>query len=347
MAPVILGLKELPWVSVRVLVTAQHRELLDQILQDFAITPDIDLNIMQANQSLGALTGKLLIELERILALETPDVVLAQGDTTTVLTAALASFYAGIDFGHIEAGLRTGNPRNPFPEELNRVVISRLAKWHFAPTQQAAAQLQKEHVPAEQVHVTGNTVIDALKYIASREPETPSSPARRLLLVTAHRRENFGAPFLAICRAVKAIASRNPGVDVLFPVHPNPNIQAVARKELSNIPNIELSPPLRYRDFVRAMQNSYLILSDSGGIQEEAPALGKPVLLLRDTTERPEAVEAGCVVPVGTNTNDIIVAAERLLKDAIAYKRMATSTSPYGDGDATSRIIGILQEHFS
>ena len=347
MAPVILGLKNLPWFSVRVLVTAQHRELLDQTLQEFAIVPDIDLNIMQANQSLGRLTGKLLIELEQVITSESPDVVLAQGDTTTALTAALASFYAGIDFGHIEAGLRTGNPRNPFPEEVNRIFISRLARWHFAPTQQAAAQLQKENIPVEQIHVTGNTVIDALKYIAAQESGARSLSARKALLVTAHRRENFGAPFLAICQAFKLIAARNPDVDILFPVHPNPNIRAVAHTELSEEPNIKLLPPMDYRDFVKAMQESYLILSDSGGIQEEAPALGKPVLLLRETTERPEAVEAGGVLPLGTDTNAIVEATERLLQDPKAYQRMSTATSPYGDGNAAAKIIGILQSHFS
>ncbi|WP_343578045.1 UDP-N-acetylglucosamine 2-epimerase (non-hydrolyzing) [Pseudomonas sp.] len=347
MAPVILALRERPWAEVKVLVTAQHRGMLDQILREFSIVPDFDLNVMQPNQSLSALTGRLLIDLEKVLKAEMPDVVLAQGDTTTVLAAAMTCFYAGIAFGHVEAGLRTGNMHNPFPEEFNRVVVGRLAKWHFTPTPLSAQNLLAEGTPEPQIHITGNTVIDALQYIAAKDSLPPEEHERKVILVTAHRRENFGEAFRNICTAIRTLAIRNPNIDVIFPVHPNPNVKATAHELLSGIQNISLIEPLGYREFIHTMNRCHLILSDSGGVQEEAPALGKPVLVLRNSTERPEAVEAGCVRLVGSNTENIVRETELLLNDSLAYREMAKGTSPYGDGNAASRIIGILQEHFS
>ncbi|WP_240964877.1 non-hydrolyzing UDP-N-acetylglucosamine 2-epimerase [Pseudomonas multiresinivorans] len=347
MAPVILALREHPWADVKVLVTAQHRGMLDQILQEFSIVPDYDLNVMQPDQSLSALTGRLLIDLEKVLKAEKPDAVLAQGDTTTVLASAMACFYTGIAFGHIEAGLRTSDLQNPFPEEFNRVIVGKMAKWHFAPTTQSAKNLHAEGIPVDQIYVTGNTVIDSLKYIASQDFSNATTHPRKSILVTAHRRENFGEAFQNICSAIHTLATRNPDVDIIFPVHPNPNVRLIAHHLLSDVPNIELKEPLGYRHFIQAMVQCHFILSDSGGIQEEAPSLGKPVLVLRDSTERPEALEAGCIRLVGSDSSKIVRESELLLNDREEYKKMAKGASPYGDGDAASRIIGVLQEHFS
>jgi len=348
MAPVIRALAAEPRFDVRVLATAQHRQMLDQVLRVFGIEPDIDLDIMRPNQGLATLTARLLLELDGVLLAEKPDVVLAQGDTTTVMTAALACFYHRIPFGHVEAGLRTGDLSNPFPEEMNRVVAGRLARWHFAPTESARQNLLREGVSDSQVWVTGNTVIDALVSVADMRPDTglPIDDSKRLVLVTSHRRENFGAPFESICRAVREIADRNEDVQVLYPVHPNPNVQTVAHRTLGDHPRIVLCPPLDYLPFVGAMQRAYLILSDSGGVQEEAPALGKPVLVLRQETERPEAVEAGVVRLVGHDFDRIVGEAQRLLDDPAAYAAMARGVSPYGDGHAAGRIVGVLREHF-
>ncbi|MCM5572374.1 UDP-N-acetylglucosamine 2-epimerase (non-hydrolyzing) [Burkholderiaceae bacterium FT117] len=347
MAPVIRALAAEPRFDVRVLATAQHRQMLDQVLRVFGIEPDIDLDIMRPNQGLATLTARLLLELDGVLLAEKPDVVLAQGDTTTVMTAALACFYHRIPFGHVEAGLRTGDLSNPFPEEMNRVVAGRLARWHFAPTESARQNLLREGVSDSQVWVTGNTVIDALVSVADMQPDTglPIDDSKRLVLVTSHRRENFGAPFESICRAVREIADRNEDVQVLYPVHPNPNVQTVAHRTLGDHPRIVLCPPLDYLPFVGAMQRAYLILSDSGGVQEEAPALGKPVLVLRQETERPEAVEAGVVRLVGHDFDRIVGEAQRLLDDPAAYAAMARGVSPYGDGHAAGRIVGVLREH--
>lgn len=349
MAPVILALKQQPWAKVRVLATAQHRHLLDQVLRIFKIEPDIDLNIMRPNQALTTLTARLLLDLDDILLAEQPDAVLAQGDTTTVMTVALACFYHHIPFGHVEAGLRTGDMLNPFPEEMNRIVAGRLAKWHFAPTQSSRNNLLKEGMLDSDISVTGNTVIDALLSVAQTTVELPFSldPARRTILVTSHRRENFGEPFQEICRAVLFLVEKNLDVQVVYPVHPNPNVKDVAYQILGGHPRITLCEPLDYLPFVEMMKQAYLILSDSGGVQEEAPALAKPVLVLRRETERPEAVEEGVVRLVGPDFNEIVTQAQILLDDPMVYKKMARGVSPYGDGFAASRIVEILRSHFA
>ena len=345
MAPVILGLREEPWTDVRVLATAQHRHLLDQVLTLFGIAPDRDLNIMRPDQTLTALTARLLLALDAALEAERPDAVLIQGDTTTVMTLALACFYRGIPVGHVEAGLRTGDFRNPFPEEANRVIAGRFARWHFAPTDQARRHLLDEGVAETAVTVTGNTVIDALLMTAARQPALGMDldPERRLVLITCHRRENFGEPLRRICRGLQTLAKRNPDVDFLYPVHPNPNVETVARRML-DAGNIRLCAPLDYRSFVAAMQRSHLVISDSGGVQEEAPALGKPVLVLREETERPEAVEAGVVKLVGSSPERIAAETQRLLDDEAAYRAMARHVSPYGDGRSAGRIVNVLRD---
>jgi len=344
MAPVILALRRDPAFRCRVLATAQHRQMLDQVLSVFGIVPDVDLDIMQPDQGLTALTGRLLLRLEETLRSEAPDIVLAQGDTTTVMATALAAFHAGIPFGHVEAGLRTGNPRNPFPEEMNRVVTAQIAAWHFAPTRHAARHLRVERVPRAAIHVTGNTVIDAL-HMARRGAPSPAGvdPDRRLLLATLHRRENFGAPLVRICAALRDLVEDNRDVELLLPVHHNPNVRATVRAAFQDCPRVHLSEPLDYLAFIGAMERAHLVLSDSGGVQEEAPALGKPVLVLRETTERPEAVKAGVAKLIGTDDRAIRLAAQRLLDDPAAYAAMARATSPFGDGRASERILSVLR----
>jgi UDP-N-acetylglucosamine 2-epimerase (non-hydrolysing) len=348
MAPVILGLQKQPWVKVRVLATAQHRQMLDQVLDFFGIESDIDLDIMRPNQALTTLTARLLLELDKVLLAEKPDAVLVQGDTTTVMTVALACFYHGIPVGHVEAGLRTWDIQNPFPEEANRVIAGKLSKWHWAPTEGSRQNLLKDGVTDQSITVTGNTVIDALLMTASRDLElsVDLDPSKRLVLVTSHRRENFGEPFRNICRALQTLAKNNPDVQFLYPVHPNPNVKDVAYEFLAGVPNFILCEPLDYAPFIAAMKRAYLILTDSGGVQEEAPALGKPVLVLRDETERPEAVDQGVVKLVGPNYERIVTEAQRLLDDPDAYKAMARGVSPYGDGKAAERIVQTLREHF-
>ncbi|WP_434700305.1 non-hydrolyzing UDP-N-acetylglucosamine 2-epimerase [Pseudomonas sp. D1-1] len=348
MAPVINALKAEKNIQCRVLATAQHRGLLDQILKGFAINADLDLDIMRPNQSLAALTSRLLRELDGVLQAEKPDVVLAQGDTTTVMSAALACFYLRIPFGHVEAGLRTGDLYNPFPEEANRVIAGKLARWHFAPTQGAVANLLGEGVAASDITLTGNTVIDALLMTAAQDSAltVPLDAHKRMVLVTCHRRENFGEPFQDICQALKRLAERNPDIQILYPVHPNPNVKDVAHQLLGRTPNIILCTPLDYAPFVAAIKRSYLIISDSGGVQEEAPALGKPVLVLRTETERPEAVDLGVVKLVGANRDTIVEQAQHLLDDPEAYQGMARGVSPYGDGRAATRIADVLRQHF-
>lgn len=348
MAPVILALKNEPWAAVRVLATAQHRHMLDQVLNFFEIEPDIDLNIMRPNQALTALTARLLLDLDDVLQAERPDVVLAQGDTTTVMAVSLACFYHHIAIGHVEAGLRTWDMHNPFPEEMNRVVAGRLARWHFAPTDGSRQNLLREGIADQDIVVTGNTVIDALLMTASKELELgiKLDGTKRLILVTSHRRENFGEPFRNICRALLTLAERNADIQILYPVHPNPNVKDVVHEMLGNCSNIILCEPLDYAPFVAAMKKAYFIISDSGGVQEEAPALGKPVLVLRDETERPEAVEQGVVKLVGPNYESIVKEAQLLLDDASAYKSMARGISPYGDGRGAERIVNVLRQHF-
>ena len=349
MAPVILALQKELWVQVRVLATAQHRHMLDQVNQLFGIEPDIDLDIMRPNQALATLTARLLLDLDDVLQAEKPDAVLVQGDTTTVMAATLASFYHRIPVGHVEAGLRTWDMQNPFPEEANRVMTGKLARWHFAPTEQSRQNLLKDGVADKDITVTGNTVIDALLMTAARDLEggLEINPCKRMVLVTAHRRENFGEPFRNICRALRTLAQTNPEVQFLYPVHPNPNIKDVAHTMLDGLQNVTLCRPLDYAPFIAAMRRAYIILTDSGGVQEEAPALGKPVLVLRDETERPEAVAEGVVKLVGPHEQRIVEEVQRLLDDEASYRAMARGVSPYGDGLAATRIVKTLREHFA
>jgi UDP-N-acetylglucosamine 2-epimerase (non-hydrolysing) len=346
MAPVILALKKQPWVEVRVLATAQHRQMLDQVLSFFGIVPDYDLDLMRPNQNLTELTSRILTGAGEVLDRERPDAVLVQGDTTTVMAVSLAAFYRQIPIGHVEAGLRTGDMLNPFPEEANRVITARLANWHFAPTDGSKVNLIKEGIKDVSVTVTGNTVIDALLDTAGRDIdigiELPAE--KRLVLVTSHRRENFGQPIRNICAALHQLALQNPSVSFLYPVHPNPNVRDVAEAMLSNLPNVVLCAPLDYAPFVAAMKRAYLIISDSGGVQEEAPALGKPVLVLRRETERPEAVAQGVVKLIGTETQEITKTVQHLLDDEKAYCLMASGVSPYGDGQAARRIVERLEQ---
>lgn len=349
MAPVILALKQTLWARVRVLATAQHREMLDDALFGFGIAPDIDLDIMRTGQSLPELTARLLIALDKVMGDEEPDVVLAQGDTTTVLAAAMASIYRRVPFCHVEAGLRTHDFGNPFPEEMNRVVAGHLATLHFAPTEQAKSNLQMEGVLAERIFVTGNTVIDALLSEAAKNTQLDLAVpmGKLLILLTAHRRENFGTPMDEIFDAVQILAERHSGLHFVYPVHPNPRVAEHAQKRLGNLPGITLCRPLGYAQLVSLMKQSWLVLTDSGGLQEEAPALGKPVLVLRGETERPEAVEAGVSQLVGTNRDSIVAAVEQLLNDGNMYRSMVLGTSPYGDGQAAVRIVDILAKHFN
>ncbi len=338
MAPVVHALKAAPWADVRVLATAQHRQMLDQIHAFFGFEPDRDLDLMRQNQTLADLTARMIAAMDPVLAEEAPDLVLAQGDTTTVMVTALASFYRKVPFGHVEAGLRTGDLHNPFPEEMNRVLVGRMTSLHFAPTQGSADNLAKEGL-TDNVHVTGNTVIDALLWAAERVDAAQFAPpaGKKLVLVTAHRRENFGAPFENVCQALRAVADRG-DVQLLYPVHPNPNVRDTAHRVLDDHAAIELVEPLDYPRMVAAMRACDLILTDSGGVQEEAPSLGKPVLVLRTTTERPEGVTAGAARLVGTDRDVIVAAANELLDDAAAYQAMAKVENPYGDGRAAHRI---------
>lgn len=348
MAPVILALQQEPWAQVRVLATAQHRQMLDQVNAFFGIEPDIDLNIMRPNQALTTLAARLLLEMDEVLLSEKPDAVLVQGDTTTVMTVALACFYHRIPIGHVEAGLRTWDMQNPFPEEANRVIASKLARWHWAPTEGSKQNLLKEGVAEEDIVVTGNTVIDALLMTAAKDLNVgiELDANKRLILVTSHRRENFGEPFRNICRALRTLAEQNQDVQFLYPVHPNPNVKDVAYELLGSLPNFVLCEPLDYARFIAAMKRSYIILTDSGGVQEEAPALGKPVLVFREETERPEAVDQGVVKLVGPNYDRIVSETQQLLDDENAYKAMARGVSPYGDGLAAQHIVQTLRAHF-
>ena len=354
MAPVIHALTDAPEFTVKVCVTAQHRQMLDQVLELFAIRPDYDLDVMEENQDLFELNSRVLIGLREILQRERPDLVLVQGDTTTCFIGSLAAFYCRIPVGHIEAGLRTADIYAPFPEEANRAMTSRLAALHFAPTEQACRNLYREGIAEETVHQTGNTVIDALLWVRKQrgtaidaEAFGPAAPfvqeGRPYILITGHRRENFGKGFQKICEAVAVLADRHPEVGFIYPVHLNPNVQQPVNSILRKKKNIYLISPLDYAPFVQAMARSHLILTDSGGVQEEAPSLGKPVLVMRETTERPEAVEGGTVRLVGTNKELIIRETERLLTDEQAYQSMASKSNPYGDGQAAARIVKVLK----
>ncbi len=353
LCPLVRELRVRSEFAVRVCVTAQHRQMLDQVLEAFGVAPDLDLDIMRPQQTLSGLTARILEALEPVLAVESADMVLVQGDTTTTLTAALAAFYRRIPVGHVEAGLRTGDVNQPFPEEMNRLLTARIAALHFAPTTRAAGNLIREGVSQDRIHVTGNTGIDAVLYVrdalesgALDGPPWPwLDPARRLIVVTSHRRENFGDGFVREMRALAQIAAR-PDVAIVYPVHRNPNVLGPAHELLGGHPNIHLIDPLPYVPFVDLMRRSCLIITDSGGIQEEAPSLGKPVLVMREKTERPEAVEAGTVKLVGTDDERIVAEATRLLDDSTEYARMTRVHNPYGDGQACRRIGDILSGYF-
>lgn len=344
LAPVVLALRSAGWADCRVLAVAQHRELLDRALAFFGVVPDRDLDLMRPGQGLADLTARALVALEPVFVDEAPDLVLGQGDTTSVLATALAAYYARVPFAHVEAGLRTGDLGQPFPEEGNRLLVARLARMHFAPTPAARANLLAEGVDPQRVHVVGNTAIDALLWAAQRvDPGAYApTPPRRLLLVTAHRRESLGEPLAELCAAVAALA-RRPDVEVLFPVHPNPRVRATVERLLSAQARLSLCDPLDYPEMVAAMQASTLILTDSGGVQEEAPSLGRPVLVLRNKTERPEGVAAGAARLVGLERDAIVREASRLLDDAEAYRAMAAVRNPYGDGTSARAIVEILQ----
>jgi UDP-N-acetylglucosamine 2-epimerase (non-hydrolysing) len=347
LAPVILELRKRPETSPIVVATAQHREMLDQVLHFFEIRPNFDLNLMVPDQSLFHLTGKAIKSFEEVLKGTVPDLILVQGDTTTSFVGALAGFYQKIAVGHVEAGLRTGNKYSPFPEEINRKLVSVLSDYHFAPTERNRQNLLTEGVSPENILVTGNTVIDALLMTVEKDFEhevLTSSDYDRLILVTAHRRENFGRPLKNICESIREMAQSNPQFLFVYPVHLNVNVQEPANAILSDLPNVRLLPPLNYRTFVNLMAKADLILTDSGGIQEEAPSLGKPVLVLRNETERPEAVEAGMVKIVGTSKEKIISETLSLLTNSDAYERMTQGHNPYGDGKASIRIVDFLTE---
>ena len=350
MAPVVLELKKYPEKIIPIVtVTAQHREMLDQVLKLFKIQPDHDLNIMSAGQTLFDITNKSLSGLNEVLTQEKPDIVLVHGDTTTTFAGALAAYYHQIAVGHVEAGLRTGNKFSPFPEEMNRKLTGSLADLHFAPTQTSKQNLLNEGVDAKNIFVTGNTVIDALHVTVNKNfkfsnelLEKIDYKNKRLILVTTHRRENLGEPMRHVYKALKKIVEEFPDVEIIFPVHKNPKVREVVNEELGGLTQVYVTDPLDYEPFANLMSRAELILTDSGGVQEEAPSLGKPVLVLRDTTERPEAVEAGTVRLIGTDLETVYNATKILLTDSAEYAKMAEATNPYGDGLAAKRIVQTL-----
>ncbi|CAM3894487.1 MULTISPECIES: non-hydrolyzing UDP-N-acetylglucosamine 2-epimerase [Rahnella] len=358
MAPLVHALSQDAAFESRVCVTAQHREMLDQVLRLFEITPDYDLNIMKPGQGLTEITSRILTGLKPVLDEFRPDVVLVHGDTTTTLSASLAAFYHQIPVGHVEAGLRTGDLSSPWPEEGNRVLTGHLAKWHFAPTENARTNLQREGISADGIFVTGNTVIDALLWVRDRVKNDTSlaqqlaenypflDAAKKLILVTGHRRESFGGGFERICSALAEIARQHPDVQIVYPVHLNPNVSEPVNRILQGIDNIILIDPQDYLPFVYLMDKACLILTDSGGVQEEAPSLGKPVLVMRETTERPEAVDAGTVRLVGTDPATIVEEVNRLLNNEDEYNSMSRAHNPYGDGDACRHILDALKNHW-
>lgn len=365
MAPLVHEFKKHPeQFETLVCVTGQHREMLDQVLELFQIVPDVDLNIMKSGQDLYDVTSRVLVGMRDVLKELVPDVVLVHGDTTTSMAAALAAFYQQIPVGHVEAGLRTGNIYSPWPEEMNRLMTGRIATYHFSPTPLSRQNLLKENVNAEHIIVTGNTVIDALHCVVDKIHSEQGlrnelhdgilqfgydterlAQGKRLVLITGHRRENFGEGFLNICHAIKTLAQKYSNVDFVYPVHLNPNVRKPVMEILGEgMDNVYLIDPLQYLPFVYLMEQSYLILTDSGGIQEEAPGLGKPVLVMRNTTERPEAVDAGTVLLVGADRERIEQGVSRLLDDAQLYQKMSEAVNPYGDGLACGRIVGFLKD---
>lgn len=359
MAPVVLGLARADGIESKVCVTAQHRQMLDQVLNLFKIKPDHDLNLMAPGQDLFDITTRSLLGLRDVLRQERPDIVLVHGDTTTCFAAALAAFYENIPVGHVEAGLRTGDLRAPFPEEANRSLVGRIASYHFAPTEGSRRNLLAESVKPDHVWVTGNTVIDALlmvrdmvggygadhwrEHFGAKLYERIVDPARKLILITGHRRENFGQGFIDLCSAIRDLANAHPDWDLLYPVHLNPNVRKPVYDILEGLSNVMLIEPEDYAPFVWLMDHSDMILTDSGGIQEEGPALGKPVLVMRNVTERPEAVEAGTVMLVGTDREKIVAGVESVLLDVAVYGAMSHAHNPYGDGHAVERIVAVLK----
>lgn len=355
MAVLAKELNKINYIEHRLCVTGQHREMLDQVLELFELKPDFDLNIMQHGQDLTDVTTRILSGMRDFFRKEwKPDIVLVHGDTTTCFATALAAFYHDIKIGHVEAGLRTGNMKSPFPEEANRVLVSKIANYHFAPTKTNINNLLNEGVSKKSIIETGNTVIDSLLYISNKlkgfsnklidsKLSTIVAENKSYVLITGHRRENFGDGFIQICEAVKELAISNPKFYFVYPVHLNPNVRKPVGKILKNLDNVLLIEPLEYQDFVYAMKNSYLVLTDSGGVQEEAPSLGKPVLVMRDTTERPEAVKAGTVSLVGANKENIVKGVQQLIENKELYKKMSKSHNPYGDGKTVEKIINFLK----
>ncbi len=358
MAPLVKALEAEELLELKVCVTAQHREMLDQVLEIFDIDPDYDLNLMKAGQDLYDITANVLLGMKDVLIDFQPDIVLVHGDTTTTSATSMAAFYQKIKVGHVEAGLRTHDIYSPWPEEANRQITGVLSTYHFAPTSNSQDNLLRENKNREDIIVTGNTVIDALflaldkienskalkeKIIVTINSQYQMDENRKIVLVTGHRRENFGQGFINICEALKTLALNNPDIDIVYPVHLNPNVQKPVKEILSDVSNVNLIDPLQYEQFIYLMSQSYFIITDSGGVQEEAPSLGKPVLVMRDTTERPEALEAGTVKLVGTDKQVIIKEAQRLLDNDEAYEKMSKAHNPYGDGKASERIVDFIK----
>lgn len=359
MAPLVQTLKSSQILQTKVCVTGQHRQMLDQVLSLFEIVPDIDLDIMQRNQDLADVTSRVLLGLRDTIKSQPVDAILVHGDTTTALASAMAGFYLGVPVGHVEAGLRTYDMHAPFPEEFNRQVITKVAKWHFAPTALSRDNLLKEGVPDSSITVTGNTVIDALKWTIDRMSKDASRRARLVaeidkqlsfdwqvepyILMTGHRRENFGDGFIRICEAIRDISIRYPDAHIVYPVHLNPNVRQPVHALLGSLDHVHLVEPMEYEQFSLLLSYCRMVLTDSGGIQEEAPSLGKPVLVMRDTTERPEALMAGTVELVGTDSQKIVSTVSRLMDDEIAYRKMSEAHNPYGDGHACQRIVSVLE----
>ena len=353
MAPVVQAVQKHPALESVVAVTAQHREMLDQVLEVFSVRPDYDLNIMQPGQTLTQITTRAMNGLEEVFIAAKPDIVLVHGDTTTSFAGALAAFYQQIPVGHVEAGLRTFNKYEPFPEEMNRCLTGRLADLHFAPTENSKKNLLAENIAADAIYVTGNTVIDALQttikenYRFDYDLLNHIDYSRKIITMTAHRRENLGEPLTEICRAIRYLVENHPDVEVVYAVHLNPKVQETARQILDGVGRVHLIPPLALQDMHNLMNQSYLVLTDSGGLQEEVPSMGKPVLVLRNVTERPEGVEAGTLKLVGTDYNVIVAETEKLLTNRAAYEKMATAVNPYGDGHAVERIAEYIARYFA
>ena len=359
MAPLVKAFQSDDYFETKVCVTAQHREMLDQVLDMFDITPEYDLNLMKPGQDLYDITANVLLGMKDVLSNFVPDIVLVHGDTTTTSATSLSAFYQKIKVGHVEAGLRTHDIYSPWPEEANRQITGVLANYHFAPTVTSEVNLLAENKLKENIIVTGNTVIDALFLALSKIEENDAlkqsiietiskqykiNDDKKLILVTGHRRENFGQGFINICESLKTLALQNPDIDIVYPVHLNPNVQKPVKEILSDVTNVHLIKPLQYEAFIYLMNRSYFIITDSGGVQEEAPSLGKPVLVMRDTTERPEALEAGTVKLVGTDSQIIIREAQKLLDDTQAYEKMSKAHNPYGDGKACEKIVQFIKE---